>query len=573
MPSILLQPVRTVVLVCMVALAGCRTEVPAQAPPGSDWDEYVRGFLDSYFHNNPTFAVALGRHEFDGRLPDWSEKGLEAWKSRLHFVRNIVSTFPLAASDTARRFEREYLLSRIDRDLFWLDRADWPHRNPEYYSGTLDPNVYLTREYAPLADRMRAFTRYATNLPGALEQMRANLHTPMPRAYAQIAIGRFGGLASYLKDDVPKVFASVGDSGVRQGFESANARAVAALEKTAAWFTAQEKQGTDAYALGPELFSEMLRMTEGIDEPLDSLEARGRRDMDRNLAALREACGKFAPGASVAACVARMNAHKSSLPPVETARHQLDTLEAFVRSKDLVSVPGMERARVEMSPPYQRFNFAYIDTPGPFEKGLPATYYIAPADPSWPKAEQDEYIPGVANLLFASVHEVWPGHFLQFMHSKRVHSTIGRVFEDYAFAEGWAHYAEEMMWEAGLGNGDPEVHIGELANALLRDARYLSAIGLHTRGMTIAESEKLFLEKAYNNPGNARQQALRGTYDPGYLNYTLGKLMIRKLRDDWTSTRGGRKAWREFHDRFLSFGDPPIPLVRKAMLGDDRGVL
>ncbi len=147
------------------------------------------------------------------------------------------------------------------------------------------------------------------------------------------------------------------------------------------------------------------------------------------------------------------------------------------------------------------------------------------------------------------------------------------MFVDYAYAEGWAHYAEEMMWEAGFGNGDPEVHIGELANALLRDARYLSAIGLHARGMTIAESEKLFLEKAYNNPGNARQQALRGTYDPGYLNYTLGKLMIRKLRDDWTSTRGGRKAWREFHDRFLSYGGPPIPLVRKAMLGDNRGVL
>ncbi len=573
MTSIFVGQVRAVVLVCFIGLAGCRTEAPAPSPPGSDWDEYVRGFLDSYFHNNPVFAATLGRHEFDGRLPDWSERGLEAWKAKLHIVRNIVNSFPLAAPDTARRFEREYLLARIDRDLFWLERADWPHRNPEYYTGNLDPNVYLTREYAPLADRMRAFTSYATNLPAALDQMRANLRTPMPRAYAQIAIGRFGGLASYLKDNVPRVFVSVGDSGLRRRFESANAKAVAALERTTGWLTEQEERGTDAYALGPELFSEMLRMTEGIDEPLDSLEARGRQDMERNLAALREACAKFAPGASVAACMGRMNAHKSSLPPVETARRQLDTLEAFVRSKDLVSVPGTERALVEMSPPYQRFNLAYIDIPGTFDKGLPSTYYIAPPDPSWSKAEQDEYIPGVANLLFASVHEVWPGHFLHFMHSKRVHSTIGRVFVDNAYAEGWAHYAEEMMWEAGLGNGDPEVHIGELANALLRDARYLSAIGLHTRGMTIAESEKLFLQKAYSNPGNARQQALRGTYDPGYLNYTLGKLMIRKLRDDWTSTRGGRNAWREFHDRFLSYGGPPIPLVRKAMLGSDRGVL
>jgi hypothetical protein len=574
MTSIFLRRARAVAAaVCIVALAGCRSDSPAQSPPLSDWDEYVKGFLDSYFHNNPMFAVAQGRHEFDGRLPDWSEKSLEAWKTKLHLVRNIVGSFPLATSDTARRFERDYLASWIDRDLFWLEQADWPHRNPEFYSGDLDPNVYLTREYAPLADRMRAFTRYAVNLPVALDQMQANLRTPMPRAYAQIALGRFGGLASYLKDDVPKVFASVADSTLRREFESANGRGVAALGKTAAWFRAEEKKGTDAYALGPELFSEMLRMTEGVDEPLDSLEARGRRDMDRNLAALKEACGKFAPGESVAACVDRMNAHKSSLPPVEEARRQLDTLEAFVRTKRLVSVPGRERALVQMSPPYQRFNFAYIDIPGAYEKGLPSIYYIAPPDPSWPKAEQEAYVPGVANLLFASVHEVWPGHFLNFMHSNRVHSIIGRVFVGYAYSEGWAHYAEEMMWDAGLGNGDPETHIGQLANALLRDVRYLSAIGLHTRGMTIAESERLFREKAYNNPGNARQQALRGAYDPAYLNYTLGKLMILQLRDDWTKARGGREAWRDFHDRFLSYGGPPIPLVRKAMLGDTRGVL
>jgi len=230
-------------------------------------------------------------------------------------------------------------------------------------------------------------------------------------------------------------------------------------------------------------------------------------------------------------------------------------------------VPGREQALVRMAPPYQRFNFAYIDIPGPYEKDLPSIYYIAPPDPSWPRAKQDAYTPGRADLLFTSVHEVWPGHFLQFLHAKRVTSKIGRVFVGYAYAEGWAHYAEEMMWEEGLGNGDPETHIGQLTNALLRDVRYLSAIGIHTRGMTVAESERMFLDKAFKDEGGAQQQALRGTYDPAYLNYTLGKLLIRKLRDDWTRTRGGRKAWHDFHDRFLSYGGPPIPLVRKAMMG------
>ncbi len=241
--------------------------------------------------------------------------------------------------------------------------------------------------------------------------------------------------------------------------------------------------------------------------------------------------------------------------------------------ENLVSIPGTEEALVEEAPPYNRSNFAYIDIPGPYEKDLPSVYYIAPPDPSWPEEEQLAYIPGKADLLFISVHEVWPGHFLHFLHSNRSQSEFAQVFVGYAFAEGWAHYTEEMMWEAGYGDGDPGIHIGQLLNALLRNVRFISAIGLHTGGMSVAESERLFREKAFQDPGNARQQAARGTYDPAYLNYTMGKLMIRKLRTDWTATRGGRKAWHEFHNTFLSFGGPPIPLVRTAMLVDDSGRL
>ena len=552
-------------------LGGCRPTTPRSPTP--DFDRFAAGFLETYFQANPPFAVYQGRHEFDGVLPDWSEAGLKAWSDRLHQLRDSASAFPIPAADTVRRFERDYLITRIDRDLFWRERADWAHRNPEYYADDLDPTVYVAREYAPPAARMRSFSRYAANLPAALARVRANLRTPMPRAYAEIAVGRFGGMAAYLKGDVPQAFAGVADSGLRREFESANGGAIKALEELADWFASEERRGTADYALGPAVFSEMLRMTEGVDVPLDSLERRGREDLERNLAALHEACGSYAPGRSLSACVDRMNAHRGAGDPVEAARRQLGTLEAFVRSRKLVSVPGAERALVDEAPPFKRFNFAYIDIPGPYERGLPSIYYIAPPDPAWPKAKQAAYIPGAANLLFASVHEVWPGHFLHFLHSNRVHSAIGRVFVGYAFAEGWAHYSEEMMWEAGLGDGDPETHIGLLANALLRNARYLSAIGLHTRGMTVAESERLFTEKAYKDPGNAHQQALRGTYDPGYLNYTLGRLMIRKLREDWTATRGGREVWLDFHDRFLSYGGPPIPLVRRAMLGDTTGAL
>ena len=552
----------------LMMVAGCAADDSAE--PGRNWDRFVSGFVETYFRAEPLFAVYQGRHEYDGKFPDWSRAGLTRWNQRLRQLRDSATAFTIPASDTVRSVERDYVVAAIDRDLFWQEKAEWPYRNPEYYTGGIDPNVYIAREYAPLEQRMRAFTLYATNLPGALAQIRTNLRSPMPRSYASIGQGRIAGLASYLEQDVPGVFTPVKDSALQREFKAANAGAVKALKETAAWFGDQVKTGTEKYALGPELFSEMLRMTEGVELPLDALEARGKADMERNLAALREACGKFAPGQTITRCMERVNDRKPVGGPVQAAQAQLDTLGKFLREKDLVSIPGTEQALVRESPPHQRFNSAYIDIPGPYEKGLPSIYYISPPDPSWSAAERAAYVPGTADLLFTSVHEVWPGHFLNFLHSNRVKSTFGQVFVGYAFAEGWAHYTEEMMWEAGLGAGDPEVHIGQLSNALLRNARYLSAIGLHTKGMTIEQSERLFRE-AYQDPGNARQQAARGTYDPAYLNYTLGKLMIRQLRDDWTATRGGREAWKEFHDAFLSYGGPPVPLVRKAMMGGKEG--
>jgi uncharacterized protein (DUF885 family) len=267
--------------------------------------------------------------------------------------------------------------------------------------------------------------------------------------------------------------------------------------------------------------------------------------------------------------VLQVQGNKPPEGAVAGARRQLPMLKQFLIEEDLVSIPGTEDALVGEAPPHRRFNAAYIDIPGPFESGLPSVYYIAPPDPEWTEEQQAAYVPGEADLLAISVHEVWPGHFLHYLHANRAENRVGPHFGTYTFSEGWAHYAEEMMIEAGLGEGDPEVHIGQLLNALLRNVRYLSAIGLHAEGMTVAESQAMFEEKAFQDFGNATQQAKRGTYDPGYLNYTLGKLMIMKLRDDWTAGRGGREAWKQFHDAFLDYGSPPIPLVREQMLGPD----
>jgi uncharacterized protein (DUF885 family) len=313
----------------------------------------------------------------------------------------------------------------------------------------------------------------------------------------------------------------------------------------------------------------MIYDTERVDIPLDELEAMGWADLRRNQAALAEACAEFAPGESIPACFARMAQRKPPGGAVETARLQLAETRAFLVDQDLVSIPGSERALVAEAPPYARSNFAYINIPGPFESDQPSVYYISPPNPDWPEEVQRAYVPGEADLLFTSVHEVWPGHFLNFVHARRAPSLFRRLFVTYAFGEGWAHYTEEMMLEAGLRGASPETRIGQISNALLRNVRFLSAIGLHTKGMTVEESQRMFIDEAYQSEGTAIQQAARGTYDPAYLNYTLGKLMIRELREDWTRERGGRAAWKDFHDTFLSFGGPPIPLLRARMMQAD----
>jgi hypothetical protein len=557
-------------------LAACNVVVPRSeptaqpAPPAAvaSFDRFRDAFMQRYFELDPYFAVYQGRHEFDGQLPDWSDAGL---KRMADFLRTSIAearTLDDAALSPNQRFERDYLVKVAENELFWLEDADDPHRNPAYYVGAgLDPNVYVARPYADAATRMRAFIKFAGNVPVAAAQIRANLKMPMPLSFIDYGKAAFNGFADYYVGDAKKAFAEVKDPALQAEFDAAAGPASKAMRDLAVWLEGGRATATQDFALGPERFSRMLLATEAVGTSLDQLEAIGRADLKRNQDALRAACARYAPGANVPDCMLKMNRNKPVGGPVAAARRQLPELRAFLVEKDLVTIPGTEQALVEESPPYNRQNFAYIDIPGPYEKGLPSVYYISPPDPAWTKQVQDEYVPGEADLLFTSVHEVWPGHFLQFLHANRSPSIFGRVFVGYAFAEGWAHYTEEMVLEAGLGSGDPEVQIGQISNALLRDCRYLSAIGMHARGMTMEQSRRMFREECFQDEGNARQQSARGTYDPAYLNYTMGKLMIRRLRDDWAATRGGRNAWKAFHDQFLTYGGPPVPLVRQQMMG------
>ena len=538
------------------------------------WEKFVIRQIEAHVDAHPQWAVFQGRHEYDGQLPDWSRAAIEREIARLHLQRDEAMAFSDDAMSAEQLYQREYLVSRVDQDLFWMEKAQWPFRNPEFYFGwmgdSLDPSPYIALDYASLEQRMRAFTLHLKNLPQAIAQIRDNLAMPMPRTWLQLGIDGFGGYADYFRDEVPAVWAAVEDEDLQREFAIANAGAIKAMQSITDWLKSNMSNATEDFALGPELFREMLWDTERVDTSLEELEAIGRADMVRNLQNLNDACAEFAPGRSLQDCFAKMSSNKPGEDSVVSAREQVLETRKFIVQEDLVSIPGTEEAKVDEAPPYARSNFAYINIPGAWEKNQPSVYYISPPNPAWPEDVQADYIAGEADLLFTSIHEVWPGHFLNFLHANRAPFFYGRVFVGYAFAEGWAHYTEEMMIEAGFRDGDPETRIGQISNALLRDARFLSTIGLHTRGWSVEDSKRFFMEEGFQSEGTAIQQAARGTYDPAYLNYTMGKLMIKRLRDDWTATRGGRTAWREFHDTFLSYGGPPIPLVRQQMMGEKK---
>lgn len=582
-----MHPLRTLLLSTAISaalLAGCRqtaapaadtsapapAAAPATAQANATWQPAVDAFITGAFEHFPTFAAGAGKHAYDGKLPDYSPEGLKATTDWLQAQRGTIAAFGDDILDASQRYQRDYVLAVIDGQLFWLQDSGFANSNPAFYGGDLSPSMYLTRPYAELPVRMAAFVTFQEALPKAIAQMKANLKTPLPATYIDLGVNTFAGYAAFYAKDVPAIFAEVKDDALQARFKASNAAAVKATQEMADWFAAQKKTATQDFALGADKFTKMLQATELVDIPLDQLKAAGEADLARNLAALTSACDTYAAGKTLQQCVDLANADKPEGGAVAGARAQLAGLRQFIVDKDLVTIPGTEEAKVEEAPPFNRWNFAYIEIPGPYEKNLPSVYYIAPPDPSWPKAEQDAYVPGKTDLLFTSAHEVWPGHFLQFLHANRAQWIFGRLYVGYAFAEGWAHYTEEMMFDAGVDGATPLVHIGQLSNALLRDVRYLSAIGLHTGGMTVAQSEQMFKDKAFQDPGNARQQAARGTYDPAYLNYTLGKLMIMQLREDWTASRGGRQGWKAFHDAFLGYGGPPIPLVRGQMLGSGK---
>lgn len=554
--------------------AKTRKTAPPVVTPDQRFAAAFDGFFPDYLARHPVEAASeLGLHQFDGKLPTVTGAALAEQMAWLDRRIAEFTAFAPAELGEVPRVEREAVLATLRGERFELGRAAAPLRNPMWYLGALSLDGYVSRDYAPLAQRARGVIAIGKAAADHVLAAQANLPGTIPRTWVETALLMVKGHREFAKKDVAAAFAGLTDAALRGEVTAALSAYDGALADFTRVLEAARKNATDDFALGAELFLEKLAAAEGIQLDLATLEALGAADLERNLAALGEAAA--AARLTPTRLVHAVTADRPSFPELlELARAQATMTRAYLIEKQLVTIPSDDVAEVQETPPFARFNSAFLSAPGVLEaRPLPTFYWISPPDPSWPKQEQKEYIPGKSDLLFTTVHELWPGHFLHFLHMKRSPSRALKGFCSYAMSEGWAHYAEELMIEEGLGGGDPKVRTGMLLNALLRNVRFVSAIGLHARGMKVDESARLFVAKAFTDKKTARQQAVRGTFDPGYLNYTLGKLIIRKLRDDWKSRQGAAYRLGEFHDRFLSYGCAPLPAIRRAMLGDDSPVL
>ncbi len=549
---------------------------PAERPPDGAFSEWTKQFLTRHFAAHPDSAVALGLHEHDGELPDHSSAGLERRLGAIAGALERLDSFDRAALSPAQRVEHGVINRALRAERFRLTVQREPQRSPMFYAGALDLTPYISRAYKPAEERAAAIIKVARGAGPYLRAGAKNLDPALPRTFLDTGLLQVRGLIEFCQKDVLEAMKASGLSEARMGeLAAATAEMVAALREFEGELLAREEGATDDYALGAETFVAMLRETEGLELSRERLEAIATEDLERNLATLRETAKQIDPSRSVGEVMAEVAARKPAPDEVlAVAGEQVARMRQAIVDRELVTIPTENVAEVRPSPPFMRWNFAFLDGAGPFEQtALPSFYYISPPDPAWPKQQQADYIPSSADLLFVTVHEVWPGHFLHYQHIKTQPSDVLRSFWSYTAGEGWAHYVEQMMWEAGVSS-DPRDHVGQLQNALLRDARFVSALGLHTGALELDGATALFREQAFQDEANARQQAVRGTFDPMYLAYTLGKLVILKLRADvrakWAA-EGKPFTLRAFHDELLAHGAAPLPVIRASMLGDDAG--
>ncbi|MCY4416208.1 MAG: DUF885 domain-containing protein [Chloroflexi bacterium] len=540
----------------------------------------------------PTAGSRIGRHEYDGRLPEFSTGRVRRRVEQLHQTLAQLSALPAGSGDrgSSDRDDRmDRLSSRLlelflRRELFNLEEMRTLENNPQRQVGYIGVGSYVQRDYAPLPDRLRSATSVLLQVPDFLATLDSLTDRELGEPVLDAAVRAYRGMASFYRTGLSDAAAecAVIAPDVAQEFNRARETAAQAVDGFADRLRARAAR--PEFAIGSQLYQRMLSVGEAVSTPLSDVLSIGQANLEQNLRRLDEAAAMVAPGKSVREAVALVSAtHPTAEGLIPETQDMLEDIRQALIDHDIISLPSQERCQVTETPSYMRYAFAAMDSPGGLEEvATEAFYYVTPVEPDWTPRQQEEWLSNFNyhTLKVISIHEVYPGHYVHNLHNRHGHAQrggdlplINRVATSYAFTEGWAHYTEEMMLETEYGRDNPALWLTQLLEALVRNCRYLCSLGMHTQGMTPDEATRFFQDHAYMEEHPARQEALRGTFDPGYLNYTLGKLMLLKLRQDWRRQEGSAYTLRRFHDAALGWGAPPVPMLRAAMLDDDDGTI
>ena len=529
--------------------------------------------LSQIWEHYPSMASRMGLHEYDGRLPSISQQAMARRISQLRQGLDSLESIDTTALSARSYYDHRILAAALRKELLELTELRWHENNPMEMLWHIDLSAYVQRDYAPLVQRVEALTRALDAVPGYLAELRNVMSGRLASPVLEASIEAYEGIAAFYENDLVDATGALAD-GLRARFDAARGLATEAVRGFVEHLNALRPYADAGFAIGRNRFTALLEHGEMVDMSLERLLNIGEADLRRNLKRFADVAASIDADKTPAEVMASIAAdHPAPDTLISETRDMLEDIRQFIIDNDIVSVPSDVRCQTVPTPSFMRWAFAALDFPGPYEEKATETYYyVTPVEEDWSDAEKEEWLTSFnyATLRAVSVHEAYPGHYVHYLHTRNADSMMSRVFGAYSFWEGWAHYAEQMMVEQGYVRS-PQDELGQLMEALLRDCRFICAIRMHTQGMTVDEATRFFMENAFMEELPARKEAMRGTFDPMYLNYTLGKLMILKLRDDFLAMTGDAFSLKRFHDEFLSYGAPPIPLVRDMMLGEDSG--
>ncbi len=570
------------------AATGRSTAKPGSAVPAiaatiarSGFDAVVDKFFDDCFYSHhPTAGTQSGFHQYDSKLEDLSRAAKDSEVACLKDFRKQFEAIGAARLDPAARADRRLVLSSIDGSLLDIETIRMWERNPDVYSSGLSGSIFLimSRNFAPAEDRLRSVIARERQASKTFEAARANLKNP-PKIYTEVALEQIPGIIGFFKDSVPAAFTDVKDAALITEFQASNKGVIDLLSDYEKYLKDDVLPRSNGdFRIGADVFRQKVRYDEMVDLPLDRLRAIGMADLRRNQERFNKTAAAIDPKRPPREVFADLEKdHPEPDHLLGAFRDTLGGLRDFITKKRIVTIPSPVLPILEETPPFERaLTFASMDTPGPYEMVAKEAFFnVTLPESSWTPQQVQEHMAGFnrGTIISTAIHEAYPGHYTQFLWVQKIPSKVRKLLGANSNAEGWAHYCEQMMLDEGYGDGDLKLRLGQLQDALLRNARFIVGLDMHSGKMTFDQGIDFFMKEGYMTHANAERETKRGTSDPTYLVYTLGKLQIMKLRDDYKKMKGPKFTLQEFHDRFLGEGFPPIAIARQAMLGNDSPTL